>query len=631
MLRHNLRLLWLSAVLSCSAVAGCGADDETSDAAPPDAGTPTIDIRVDSNRDGRVDADDEPGEDEWSATHGAVLLPNLDDDDWDGVRDADDAVVDISPDALGDQYDLAPIVLLPWPDVPVGAVGQLQLDSMSAPHVRVFLRQDDGAWLLVLGRDACPPSATDCQPGVLELSHQQVAAGATLGIEATTLMGLPDAVSVDPGSGELVPWDGLVQLDYAVLAPDGRTPYGAEAHPDGFDRAVLRVAPWIDFGNLSPRFDTIFSSDLSPAFMQGVAQAAADDGLSYAPIADWDDRWTEDWMQTGFVSMPRADDNEGNTQVQGMRLAMPRPWGRTGSDADLPIHWLMQPTPAGHLGAGSGYFAVYREPHTGDGYDSFGNHELVPPYDHGDQHFPLGRIIHGSGVLPETDAFYEAQGVQAPVLKVDTSWLRVGHVDEVFSYAPAATPRGFKLLVASPELAVELLQQWQADGHGSATLFVGKHWSNDQSAEVSIDEVLGDADLMAQSQQAQLQIDGMLDTMRQQIGLTDSEIVPVAVLFWEEYGGLVAFTANAVNDLVFDDHIVIADPFGPNIDGHDGLKQDLLDRLATAANGLGADGQGLRVTFTDDWEAYHALGGEAHCGTNQEGPPPPIRWWELTP
>src|SRR5690606_24778863 len=109
-----------------------------------------------------------------------------------------------------------------------------------------------------------------------------------------------------------------------------------------------------------------------------------------------------------------------------------------------------------------------------------------PPYEHNGMSYPYGRIVYGSGVLPETKAFYEAQLVQAPALSAKTSWLIVGHIDEVFSYVPADTPRGWKLLVGSPTLAVEMLEDLQDQGHGEVQMFVGKSWSNGQQAAISI-------------------------------------------------------------------------------------------------------------------------------------------------
>jgi protein-arginine deiminase len=66
------------------------------------------------------------------------------------------------------------------------------------------------------------------------------------------------------------------------------------------------------------------------------------------------------------------------------------------------------------------------------------------------------------------------------------------------------------------------------------------------------------------------------------------------------------------------------------IGGVDIFKQDLIDRLGSPQNQLGKDGQGLKVNFADDWEVYHILEGEVHCGSNVEASAPfaDVRWWE---
>ena len=63
-------------------------------------------------------------------------------------------------------------------------------------------------------------------------------------------------------------------------------------------------------------------------------------------------------------------------------------------------------------------------------------------------------------------------------------------------------------------------------------------------------------------------------------------------------------------------------PFGPRIGG--------VDVFETAVqNALGSG----NVIFIDDWELYHALLGEVHCGTNVIRVPPANyqQWWDYVP
>ncbi|MCA9625150.1 MAG: hypothetical protein KC731_39270 [Myxococcales bacterium] len=560
-----------------------------------------INIMADTNRDGVVDDADNLGEELWTVEKGASFLPNYDDDNGDGVRDAETQQMDLGEDEL----DLAPLVMQAWPEAPDGTVGRMSINPEAMPHVRLHRKMGEGSWVHVGGAEGT---------NLLELSTEDIRAGVTFGVEGLRLVGVPEAV--DTG------WNGIVQFDFVMYdGPDLANVITTPDQPTGFDTVQMRVAPWIMFGNMTPNLDTIFSNTPMQTFVQGIDAASMQEGVTYWKINNWPDHWTEDWMQTGFVSVPAA-----NGAVHGMRLANPRPWGRQNVDSALPIRWLEN----NHIGADMGYFVVYRQPHTGDSYDSHGNHDLIPAYknDANGQDFPYGRIIHGSGLLSETKAFYESQLVQAPALTLDTSWLIVGHIDEVFSYVPANTERGWKLMVGSPDLAVQMLTQWETDGHGAEIMFQGKTWSNNQSAAISISDALSDTNLMSWSQQGQSEIDAILAIFKQETGMTDDEIIEIPFLFERDFGALVAYNPGTVNSFVAADYIMIPDPWGPKINGTDGFRQDLQTRLTDPASQLGSDGQGLTVYFVDDWDWYHALLGEVHCGTNYSGPPQPeIQWW----
>src|SRR5690606_27976053 len=125
---------------------------------------------------------------------------------------------------------------------------------------------------------------------------------------------------------------------------------------------------WIMYGNLTPYLDLVFAGNFgnsNQAFRDAIQQAVDDDenGVAFWQINSWSDQWTQDWMQTGFVSMPLPDG-----AVHGIRLAMPRPWSQA---AQLPIEWLK----SNLTFQDSGHFVVYKVPNSGDSYDSHGNHD----------------------------------------------------------------------------------------------------------------------------------------------------------------------------------------------------------------------------------------------------------------
>lgn len=630
-MRKLTRWMPLGLAALAAAASGCGGDDtgsgggshaHTTTTTTNTAGQPAVDITVDADRDGVADlanqADQDHEDEPFSVQFGASFLANIDDDDADGVRDCDDTKVNGDADLL----DLARVQIAAWPEAPDGTVATLTIDAASADSVRVFAHSPaDGQWYLVAGAlDACLPDTPCNVAPVFTLQIGDLRAGLELGIESRRFR-----VSSDPAA-----WSGVVQLDYKVVDGAGQ-PVVSDGAPDGTDHVKLRVAPWMLNGNLSP-FDRVWSSNDSSAFVKGIkaatdASTAAGQPMEHRTYSNWGDQWTQDFFQTGWTAIPGP-----NGAVQGMRVANARPWGRANGEKNWPITWLMK----NYLGPDQAVEHFYKKPDTGDSYDSHGNHDLIPPYDNGDQHFPAGRIFVGSGVLPETKEFYDAQQVQGPHFSVKTSWLLVGHIDEVFSYVPAATPRGWKLLVGSPKLAKQMLEAQSAAGNGAVEMFIGlKHYEGNSlvSATVTIDEALADVDLMQWSQEGQTEIDGMLADIQAEVGLADDEIIEIPYLFEEVcYGGCakVAWSPGTVNLLAFHDFVVHPKPFGPKIGGVDMFEKDLQDRLGTAENKLGKDGKGLEVYFADDWNFYHILDGEVHCGSNPEAPAPfsDVRWWE---
>ena len=103
--------------------------------------------------------------------------------------------------------------------------------------------------------------------------------------------------------------------------------------------------------------------------------------------------------------------------------------------------------------------------------DWFGNLEVSPPVvDHHGREFPFGRILTGAqpnlGMHPEILAFLEEQRVQAPALVLDTSWLLIGHVDEIVSFVPVQDRPGFRVLFPSTALAKRILAELTSAGLG---------------------------------------------------------------------------------------------------------------------------------------------------------------------
>jgi hypothetical protein len=89
-----------------------------------------------------------------------------------------------------------------------------------------------------------------------------------------------------------------------------------------------------------------------------------------------------------------------------------------------------------------------------DGANFGGNFAASPPVEGA----PLGKLVRGEEVETDLEEFLDVQWVQ-PTLVVETSWLAVGHVDELVAFVPdGVRPEpGGAVLHASTRLALDIL------------------------------------------------------------------------------------------------------------------------------------------------------------------------------
>src|SRR5262249_39634015 len=212
------------------------------------------------------------------------------------------------------------------------------------------------------------------------------------------------------------------------------------------------------------------------------------------------DRWMRDAMKIGFASMPRPGAPAGWHNPVILRTAVDRRVGGPFRKLNDRYPWR------GLRGRDMGYVSpCYPFVSPGSTRDSFGNLECSPPV----PNYPFGRIVYGDTpaaadqMNPHVVDFLREQKVQKP-FSIDTSWLEVGHVDEVISFIPMPTaPRGFRIAIASPEVAVTELQNAQAGGHGAVQNFAvpraSAAWAHKQDGynHPDINALLADAPFMA--------------------------------------------------------------------------------------------------------------------------------------
>ena len=257
--------------------------------------------------------------------------------------------------------------------------------------------------------------------------------------------------------------------------------------------------------------------------------------------------------------------------------------------------------------------------------DYGGNIEVSPPVEVGGVRYPYGRIYWGSvrgfAVNEDVQDFFAAQRVQAP-FTVDTSWLCVGHIDEVQTIVPdPAAPKGFKLWISDTTAGWALLDAMDP------AMKLPKYAPN--TVYSTIGDITGSDALRDVNRQAQTDhLDPLLAKMMAELGLDEADVVRIPALFERVdgcAGGLASLMPGTTNLVVVDDEdgapvLIIADPF---------LRSDLKDQgsdplIAAVLDVLPA---GVEAVFVDDFAVYHLGIGEVHCGTQTEREPPPTDWW----
>jgi protein-arginine deiminase len=240
----------------------------------------------------------------------------------------------------------------------------------------------------------------------------------------------------------------------------------------------------------------------------------------------------------------------------------------------------------------------------------------------------MGRIIMGnvSSFYPDKSftTMLEGQAVQKP-LWIDTSWLLVGHTDETISFVKAANTRGWMLVLNDPAMAKKMLEDASKAGHGAVTIFEGQYWlknvNKEVSAQTTIDKVLADTEVMSESAKAAVEVASQLAQLKKELGITEAEIIRVPFLHYALDGYSVAYQPGTVNSaLIGAGHFAAPDPHGPVIGGVDIFKKQLTQAFAKHK---------ITVHYIENWDLYHRLLGEVHCGSNSlRSPPTSAKWWE---
>lgn len=548
---------------------------------------PRFRMHFDADRDGKVD-DNWMGLGRWElgrGKRGTIFACNNDDDDGRGVPDNRDGKVN----GGNDSSELAPIVIRKHGAgaAPGSWKAILEVAPVVVRRVRVFDARSGGTE--VIG----PAGGARYQLPDLGFNEKE------LGIEALFF------------AGEDGGWNGLVTITFTIS--DGDEVISRQT-------GTMRVAPWMMPSHLEPA-DKVFVVDagaFNRRFRSELSKLVASAGCSLQQFPQEDDIWMQDCMEIGFTFVPKRH------MPVVMRAKRNRP---------------LKVFPRTLLKPDFGYEEPAPLPREDSSFDSNGNLEVTPPVRSRDgRSFPWGRIYFGPGrpgerFAPEVMRLLDAQQVQAPI-RIDTSWLTVGHVDEIMSFVAAPGTKGFKLLLASPKRAFDLLESAAAAGHGSSKMLVDRDFQG-LSAEVSVSDFLelGIADLSLTAtelrtfnEKVMKRLATIEKMLHSEISLDPDDVIEVPIVFMpnDEIRFLAdALTAGMVNMLVINRHCIVPKPFGPMVGGMDLFAEDLKSKLASL---------GLEVRFIDDWTEYHVNLGEVHCATNTLRKPDPSKWnwWELS-
>ena len=492
-----------------------------------------------------------------------ILIPNIDDDNGDGVPD-----VNAAPLAAGTDDDMLQIQVFPDKKLPRGAKVRAEIAEPWSRFARALIRMaSPGGFRFV------PPSVEVDQAEVRKR-------GVVIGVEAADFPA-PDRpstievkVTFETGEGRLlheekIPCGVASFLVSCCLDPAERIQVVKTKATDPFIR------------NLQPLVEAA-----------GAVLEIVDD----ASIPEHD-IWIQDAVEIGL-----ATDGE-----RMMHVALHGNRGRELDDV-FAVKSL-----------GKGFGVIKKGDFRGkssEWIDWYGNLEVSPPVKAKGREFKNGRVYAGTqgerAMHPEVIRFLEAQNAQGPVLWLDTSWLVIGHVDETVSWVPSMVGTPFRMMIPSPRLAVEILRQAEQDAPGGI-LNRGTKRERDKPGEFErpVAEALRDKGLMAAQEFVQGKIDAVRRTLQDELGVADADIIEIPVLFNSDSrwfaGRYFAETVNMVNGLLVGNDYLVPDPRGPLVNGKDVLLQAVKDRLEPL---------GCRVVPLDCFDPYHRWGGEIHCGTN---------------
>ncbi|OAA73827.1 arginine deiminase type-3 [Cordyceps fumosorosea ARSEF 2679] len=578
------------------------------------------DLRVDTNRDGKVDltgTTDTEGKDTWSETSGALFLPGIANTAR-HCHGPDDNCNDSNTNHLWAPNSMAPIRTVAMPNISDSVTATISIsDPVARSKVRIFLDFPEEPTQFTMedftSLQALPPPEND--RWVYLENDTKIPA---LKLRQGLILAIDGRDTRRPGT-----WDGRVSVEFKVT--DGTT--------TSTDKVMLRVAPLLTSHHLQPiekvfvtKKDIVAPSvgPVEDSIRKNMQKAGIKEPLEYLNV---DYTWAQDVMEPAYASIPGP---EGPITMRINLAGIPVHVGIGNPGARLLYNDLRGD------GVGAVDAAGFKEISKEKNLEAGGNIESIPPYEFNGKKFPAGRIIIGASDArtPQALGFLKAQETQDPIT-VDTTWLMVGHIDEVLSFLPAKTARGWRVALLDPMMGYQALEKLEKEGHGDVLLTSNPVAQNGSSVPSVRDFLAYEHSKKAATHSAE-KMEAALSTLRKETGITDEDVVRIpsviapmsALQTWlharkpggendNEFLPLNSAFPSQVNGVPLSDSLFMAaKPWGPVVNGEDVIQKMSKDAYSAA---------GFEVEFVDDWD-LHMASGDLHCYTNTYRTPSP-KWW----
>jgi Protein-arginine deiminase (PAD) len=293
-----------------------------------------------------------------------------------------------------------------------------------------------------------------------------------------------------------------------------------------------------------------------------ISQGAYASAVQPYSTSMWEEMWMQDTLEIGYQEVPG----------KGVQYAILQADRCPDKECDRFAMTLLDPN--------TGVFRVKAQPRKkyGKWDDWYGNLEVSHPT----AAWPHGRIYFGKNLNDNLAKVLHKQEVQKPFI-LDPTWLLIKHVDEFLNFLTDSQGQP-KIMVTSPRRASEI--------SGSP--------------------------LNRYNQDIQWRIDRDLQTALTAVGLTESDVIHLPMLY--SPGGENDWSS-PVNSIHLDRKIAVGNTTksGPRTLAQTAYGKDIERSLSSL---------GLRVLWTDD-RAYQPNHGNVHCGTNTLKEPLFRNFWTM--